>query len=225
MGMYAHAEDIEFRLLSEVFEPVQYMQDNKLAGPNVEFLQELFTAANIKMPLIEVYPWARSYNIAQNEKNALIFSMVRTPIREPHFIWVGPIAKTTFHLYSLSERDDIQLNNVTEAKNYMIGLIKDDVSYQFFVEQGFVENENILLVSNFEENQRLFFEGKIDMLVSSPLMMEQFAKNRSLDHTSYKDKLRLPGMDVTFYLAANPNTDKQLIKKLRAHWPSKLYEY
>lgn len=225
MGMLAQAEDIEFRLLSEVFEPVQYMQDNNLAGPNVEFLQELFTAANIKMPLVEVYPWARSYNIALNEKNALIFSMVRTPIREPHFIWVGPMAKTTFYLYGLRKREDIQLNSVEDAKNYMIGLIKDDVSYQYFSKKGFVENENILLLSSFEKIQDLFFAGKIDMLVSSPIMIKKFTQDRNLDENIYQEKLRMPGMDVKFYLAANLNTDMQLVNALRKHWPSTLNEY
>ncbi len=221
----AQANQLEFRLLSEVYDPVQYIENNQLVGPNVEFLRKVFATANIPMPEVEVFHWARSYNIALTEKNALIFGMVKTPSREPHFIWVGPIAKSTFYLYGLNDRQDIQLNSLEDAKRYLIGVVKDDVSYQYLTNNGFSEGENLLLMSSFAKIQHLFFEGKVDMLVSSPLTIEKLASKHNLDNGAYRKLLPISGLDVTFYLAANINTDKALITTLQRHWPNTINQY
>lgn len=62
-------------------------------------------AASDKEPVIEVLPWARAMNIANQEPNVLLFATSINEQRRQEFDFVGPIAETRIQLYARMDDD------------------------------------------------------------------------------------------------------------------------
>ena len=79
------------RILTENLPPLNYVKDGALIGPSVEMVKEIQKRIG-STEEIQVYPWARAYQIALNEENVVLFGVSHTPPREDKFKWVGPLA-------------------------------------------------------------------------------------------------------------------------------------
>ena len=66
----------EIRFITEIMSPFQVKERGRLTGFAVEIIDEVITRVQPKTR-IEVYPWARAYNIALNEPNVFIFTLVK----------------------------------------------------------------------------------------------------------------------------------------------------
>ena len=89
----------KLKVVTEIIAPFQLQNDNgELTGFSVEIIQALFDEIDLQ-PNIIVMPWARAYDVAKNEPNVLIFSIARTPHREPMFHWIGNITHETFSFW------------------------------------------------------------------------------------------------------------------------------
>jgi polar amino acid transport system substrate-binding protein len=65
------------------------------------------------------------------------------------FKCVGDITKSSISLYSLAS-NPIQISQLDEAKKYKIAVIRDDVTHHFLINNGFVEDENIYVMDNYD---------------------------------------------------------------------------
>ena len=72
-------------------------------------------------------------------KNVLIYSIMRTEQREKLFKWIGPLTPLRTRIFSLKSRNDIVINNIKDAKKYKIGLVRGDARAQFFKNLGVVK--------------------------------------------------------------------------------------
>ena len=91
-----------------------------MKGVSTEVVLAVLKEVNVKAK-IELYPWARAYQIATTKKNHLIYSIGRIPERENLFHWVGTIAPYKTSLYKLKIRKDIKIGSLNDAKRYTIG--------------------------------------------------------------------------------------------------------
>ena len=215
----------KLRMVTEIVDPFQVIKNDQVTGIAVEHIRTIFDKAKIEMPKVEAHPWSRAFKIAKERPNTLIFGMVRTADREPDFEWVGKFAETSFHLFGLKSNRHIRIRTLQDVKRYSIALRRGDVSYEYFRKHGFYESENVLLVFEREIVDRLFFNNKLDLIISSPFLMSQQARIYNTDIDLYETKFRLSDLDVEFYLAAHPKTDRTLIRKLREHWPKEHLQY
>lgn len=111
---------LELAALTEALPPLNYELDGKVTGFSSELLDLIGAEADVTMAKA-VLPWARAYERTSREKNTLIYSMVRTPEREPLFQWVGPISARRILLYKHHDRTDIVLKTLDDARPYRIG--------------------------------------------------------------------------------------------------------
>ena len=79
----------ELLILTENLPPLNYVENGVLVGPAVEIVQEIQRRIGSDEN-IQVYPWARAYQTALEEKNIILFCMTRTNEREDRFIWLIP---------------------------------------------------------------------------------------------------------------------------------------
>lgn len=215
----------EVRLVSEVIAPFQILRDGQLNGKNVEFLRSVFARAGLSFPSVEVFPWARAYQTALRQPNTMVFATVRTPEREADFIWVGPLAKSEYYLFGLKSRKDIQIDSLPAAKGFRIGTTNRDASHEYLSRHGFKDDVNLLLLPDWSQVERLFFNQKLDLIVSSPFFLAHQVKKFGLQMSMFEPKYHLSALDVTFYLAANRQTDPRMIELLRRHWPKQINAY
>ena len=119
------------RIVSEKLPPLQYIEkDGSITGAMVDIVKLLLQRANLEAD-IEILPWARSYQIALERKNTLIFSMLRGENRESEFIWLGKIFAIDSYLVALKGKQNFTVNSIEEAKKYSVGSIRQDLAESY----------------------------------------------------------------------------------------------
>lgn len=214
-----------FRIMTEIMDPFQVMERGKLKGSNVDFVRKVFSSAKIDLPRIDVYPWPRAFESAQQPGNRFIFPMVRTPEREDRFNWVGKIAESEFFLYGLKSDQSIGIGKLADAKQFKIALMKNDVAYNYFKRNGFNDGEHLLVMSERETIEKLFFNGRLPVIISSPFLINQQARLHGKNPQDYEKKYFLADLTVEFYLASSLTTDRNLIKLLQQNWPDEVLKH
>ena len=131
MLLVSSVHAVELKVVTEDFPPFNYKERDKITGMSTEVVQEVLKEVGIKTK-IEVYPWVRSYKMALNNKNILIYSIARTKHREKLFKWIGNISPYNVYIYKLKSRDDIKFDSLESAKKYIFGGVKEDVKQQHF---------------------------------------------------------------------------------------------
>nr|BFE97768.1 hypothetical protein GCM10020185_83040 [Pseudomonas brassicacearum subsp. brassicacearum] len=80
----AGAAEAPLRIVTEELPPYNMTQNGRMTGMSTEVVQAVLKEVGMDAP-IHSMPWARAYELALNESNVLIYSIVRTPAREPLF--------------------------------------------------------------------------------------------------------------------------------------------
>lgn len=140
--------------------------DGQIVGESTEHVREILEFANIPYNMY-LYPWARSYHLAQTEPNTLIFTISKTKERQSLFHWFCPISKPTrISLYQLKE-SNIALTTVEDAKQYSIGVMRSDNSHELLNKMGFIDGEQLDVSSQEDANINKLFAQRVDLIVQS----------------------------------------------------------
>lgn len=116
---------------------------------------------------ITVYPWARSYHLAMTKPNVLIYSIFRTPEREPNFHWFCPIhQQTPVNVYKLKS-NVTDISKLMPLKQAAIGVLRNDNSHTYMLKHGFKEQQNLIVSGSEETNIKNLLNGKIDAIIQS----------------------------------------------------------
>ncbi len=91
---------IKVNVVTEDAYPFQYIKNNKIVGPTTDLVKKLLTEAHVDYE-INMYPWARAYNLALSKPNTIIYSIARTKEREDKFLWIGSLMQLKYALYGL----------------------------------------------------------------------------------------------------------------------------
>ncbi|WP_367847579.1 substrate-binding periplasmic protein [Rhodoferax sp. WC2427] len=193
--------------------PFVYMQDGKIAGPATEVLEKTLQLAGIKDYRLNVYPWARAYDMAQNEPNVLIYLVARTPEREAKFQWVGEFMQTRYHLYKLRERADIRASNLDAARQFTIGVMRDDLRHQFLQQQGFTR---LVMSAQTSENFGQLLKHKVDMVPLSEAGAEAQCRSTAFDCAGLERVLPLDALTTGLYMAYSLGTPPALVQRTQA---------
>lgn len=203
------------KVVTTEFPPYSYREHGTFKGTATEVVNRAIEASGLEVSSLRSYPWARTYELARDEPNTLIYSIARTPEREELFHWVGTIAPFHVNLYRLKQRQDVQVQTLEEAKSYLVGGEYQDVKQAYLVKQGFVIGKNIILSPNDENNIRMLFAGRIDLLpfnaATLPIMLEQLG----LDPDAVEPVLNLEEISFELYMAFNINTPIEVVERLR----------
>ena len=171
------AAPAKLTLYTEHFPPYSFLQQQQVRGINADLLRFACERAEIECEFV-TYPWLRAFELVQKNPQSGIFSIVRTAKRVPLFQWVGPLVSSNAYLYRLKHRTDIKLQNLNDAKAYSIGVAHGDVYEEFFLAHGFAHGKNLVKFSTKSESFPLFLKGKIDLLISSELVVKAWLQQQ-----------------------------------------------
>ncbi|CAN7414038.1 transporter substrate-binding domain-containing protein [Pseudoduganella sp. LjRoot289] len=200
--------------VTEEFPPFNYTENGKLAGYGVELAQAVLEGAGVDYAMAS-YPWARAYEMAQQQPNVLIFSMTRTPDREKLFHWIAPLAKRRVYLYKLAARTDIKVQGMLDLRRYSIATNRGDVVHKQLKALGLEEGQNIDLSDTDLANVRKLAAGRVELIAESELSMRVMAASAGLPMEKLERTIVLPG-DYDYYIAASLKTPEATVRALRA---------
>jgi polar amino acid transport system substrate-binding protein len=190
--------------------PFVFLQDGKVVGPATEVLEKTLQLAGIQDYRLNLYPWARAYDMALNEPNVLIYLVARTPEREAKFQWVGEFMQTRYHLYKLRYRADIQARTLDAARDYTIGVMRDDLRHQYLQQQGF--KRLVISAHNFAQ----LVNRKVDMVPLSESGAEAQCRNARFDCAGLEKVLPLDSLNTGLYMAYSLGTPPTVVERTQA---------
>ena len=123
-------------IYTEEFPPYNFTENNKIVGVSTEVVEAVMKTAGLDYEIVS-YPWARTYKLAADSPNSLIFSISRRPKRETTFKWIGVITPSKHSVFALKSRLDIKIKKLEDLKAYTIGTTIGDARETYLLENGF----------------------------------------------------------------------------------------
>ncbi|MCI2283175.1 hypothetical protein L3081_06945 [Colwellia sp. MSW7] len=185
-----------------------------MSGISTEIIEATLKATNYDYD-ITAYPWSISFSRAKREQNTCIYSLGRIPDRESLFEWVGHIISSTISLYSLASKQ-ILITNLNDAKKYKTAVIRDDVTHHFLLSKGFIENENLYVMDNYDSLLKLLEtpNRNIDLVVLNDDLIYNRVKSTEAA-SKYKNVYNMQELTLNFHFACSLNTEKNIVKDLK----------
>ncbi len=148
--------------VTEEFYPFNYTEEDAVTGFAVELLELVFTHILLEKPDVKVLPWARGYKMLGTEDDVVLFTTANTPIRHPLFQWACPIKESQMMFFALAS-NRIEINELDDAKQYMVGTLKSFATDQYLRGKGF-KPPGLLAVDTTEQNINKLLMGRIDLV-------------------------------------------------------------
>ena len=198
-------------VVTELSPPNQTLINNQVSGESTELVKAIFAKANIN-PNIELYPWARAYNMALKRPNIFIYSMAKTPEREKHFHWIGEVATYQMGFVKLSSRTDINITSNEQAKDYKIAVQRNDLAAQRLTDRGYT----VVYTSDINKSYQLLMSGKVDLIIDDKNYLTAMADQLAQDESRFTFVHAIDFLSINGYLAANKHTNPRYIMALKA---------
>ena len=209
----AFGQDIT--IVTEEWPPYNYSEDGEAKGVVTDIVKEVMSRAGMGYT-IEVLPWARSYKMAMEEENVMIYSIFKLPNRESLFQWI-PVEGLAVRMYLFKprHRTDIHIDSLESAKQFVVGVTRDTSTHHYLLNQGFEENTNLIPLPSEKQNIQLTLPGveRTDLLTGDILSLTRWLKLSGLDNDYLEEQLFLFKEDI--YFAFGLKTSPGLVDRIR----------
>ena len=197
-------------ILTENLPPLNYLENGVLVGPAVEIVKEIQRRIG-SQEKIHVYPWARAYQTALEEKNVILFSVARTKIREDKFIWIGQVAKKR-DILAAKKGSGIKINSLKDAQKVShIGTLRDDTKEHYLKKHGFT---NLVPTHDDQRNAKKLVLGRIDLWATKKPGLLTICKLADVDYREIEEVYSI--MESSISIAASKQTSVEIIDKWRS---------
>lgn len=205
----------EIQVVTENWPPFNYQNSQgEIVGSNTNNVKKILSLSELSHE-IKLYPWARTYKLAESQKNHLIYSLYRTSEREQHFHWFCPIAPSIkLHLIKLST-SDISISNYTQAKAYKIGVVRKDAPNMYLLSEGFKPGINLYETTNENSNIQQLLNGTVDFIVQSQQSIDYRLSLIKQPKHIVEVSVELPISSNEVCMAMNINSDIKIVNKLK----------
>ena len=187
--------------------PASMRDGDAVIGSATDKVRELMARAGIGY-VIELLPWKRAYTMAQQRKDACVYSTTRTPEREALFKWVGPTDEGDWVLLGRADRN-LQLHSLEDARGLRIGTYNGDARDEYLRARGFLVDP----APNDLINPRKLLLNRIDLWAASlrrgSEVLEQHGWAQQIVPLLTFNRVKL-------YLACNPGVPDALVERMNA---------
>lgn len=188
-------------------------QNSKPTGALVDMIDAVMQQA--KLPyIIELMPFARIYNSTIKQDNVVMLSLMKSDDRAEKFKWIGKSYKSQAFLVGLKSRADINIKNLEQAKQYVVGTIRGYHSAQYLKDAGFTEQKNLHLSVNYKHMWRMLFEKHIDFILTNFVAIEREVNSVGFDQRKIKPVIELTDFPGDLFLATGLSTPDDTVNTL-----------
>jgi len=206
-----YAKNIE--VYTEFLPPFQLMLANQVTGSATVQVKQILE--NAQLPYhIQMVPWARAYNIVKSSPNTFIYSINRTPEREPYFHWITVVGKISNGFIALTS-EQTHVSNLEDIKHEVTAVVRNGYANELLQEKGFIQNKNLYVVSTLEQQIPLLLNGKIKYIFSNLQSVQHAMLSLQLDPSLVKVIYTEAAWTRDLYLATNLNTDPDILRQIK----------
>ncbi|MDV2480849.1 transporter substrate-binding domain-containing protein [Methanoculleus sp. Wushi-C6] len=196
--------------LTEEWAPFNYQEDGNVTGISVEILEAVFekTGADRTRTDVRIVPLAEGFRAAQNDTGTVLFSIVRTPEREPLYRWAGPFTRASFVLYAPMDRN-ITIASPEDLNSYRIGAVEDSIENDLLLGQG-VNASRLVSGETPADLLRMLEEREIDLWATGDLAGRHQMLQTATDPDAYEIVYTLSEND--FYFIFSRDVPETLVR-------------
>ena len=187
-----------------------YLLDDKLVGPGIHIASDTLKSADLGDFHMTLYPWARAYEMALREPNVLIFPLDRTPAREQLFKWVGEIHRSTSRFYKLRDAEPITIGSLEEAKQYSIGVVRNDAKQIYLQDRGF---KRLVVSADNHDNFQKLLNHQVQLVPMPENTARLMSQDAQMDFNLLEEVYALDEQPHRVYLAFSLNTPDETVAK------------
>lgn len=210
---FVMAEKVQ--LYTEHLPPFQMVNEQKqvVGGIAHVVVKELMDRLHLQASYIPL-PWARAYLLTQEQKNALIYSIARSPKRENKFQWIGKIKQVRYFFYGATgDEENINLAD-RKIRSLNVVVVRGSIEYDLLSQIGFEDNKNLFIADSYIAAFRMAQIGRVDAVYSSEFSYIAIARTLGLDKNVLHPIYTL-NQSLDMYVAANKDSDPEFIKAMQ----------
>ena len=205
-------------IYTEEVAPYNFTEGNKIVGVSTEVVEAVMNKAGLDYEMVS-YPWARTYKLATERPNSLIFSISRRPKRETTFKWIGVIVPSRHSVFALKSRTDIKIENIGDLRKYTIGTTLGDARETYLLENGFKISDLQRVAgktANLQNYKKLKL-GRIDLWPMSEAIAYYIVRKSGDDPDRQIRKVYLfeEMSKGGYYIASSLQTSDDIVKTIR----------
>ena len=169
-------------IVTEEWPPYNYTnKKGEIVGSSTEIIKKVMNKTDLDYK-IEIYSWVKAYKIVTTQPNTLIYTIYRNPQRESSFKWICPLNNThNLSFYSLKSSIDITVTKLDDVKNYLVGVVNQDVTFDYLVNNEFKVGKHLAIDSDEFANVRKLIKGRVDLIIQEEQALKFRLKRESLD--------------------------------------------
>ncbi|MDP2562523.1 transporter substrate-binding domain-containing protein [Psychrobium sp. 1_MG-2023] len=198
------------KVVTEHLSPFQIVKNNgNLDGYSVDVISQLF-ALTQDTPQTQVLPWARAYKTALTEPNVLIYSLIRNREREDKFHWVGQLTTQRIYIWGLRSKFPQPFDSIEQAKEYRISTPQAYTTAAYLERNDF---KHVYLTGQYEQNIGMLLKDRIDLIISSPVVLHELAKKKLIDSSQLVPLIEVTELESNVYVALSKGSDSALVSR------------
>jgi len=204
------AQEQSLRFVTEDLPPYQIVNDGKLvSGTSFDLVKQAIDEADLNAE-IELFPWARAFQMAKNMPNVVIFSMARTEKRESDFVWLHKLQPLIYRFYSSTKHNYDQQLILDNLQDVVTATVRGSYEEATVKRLGFDHKKNLIITKDYDSMWALLEQGTVDVVYAShiPENVKANSKHGFIAHKKIINQYDL-------YIAANKNSDKALIQRFK----------
>lgn len=199
---------------TEQLPPLNYQDGAQLTGFATDLLRMAAHDADLSLS-IELQPWARAYRTVLETPSSAIFSITRTPEREPLFHWVGPISPRQIKLYRLNARRDIHVQVEADLMRYTHGAMFESAAAKKLAGLGLQPGRGLDLGATDEITLKKMLLGRTDTVAMLDWAMAWQLKQQNVNPQLVRPIWLLDG-GSQYWFALNRDTPTHKVRRLQA---------
>ena len=196
--------------ITEDVPPFSYLDRGRFVGLANDVLDRVAAQSGLRVQR-SIQPFARGLRTVGEVHNSFLYVVVRTPAREPHYRWVGPLDDCDVAVLTLRSSGLDFSPTTPEARALRVGVIKGSPAGKMVREAGMPE-PSIYQTPGSETSTRMLFAGHLDMIAGLVLPYQHQAARLGLD----AGQLRVAHVlqkGYGCYFAFNPKVDPVLLRR------------
>ncbi|MGM9514951.1 substrate-binding periplasmic protein [Roseateles sp. DB2] len=196
--------------VTEDVPPFSYLEGGRFVGLANEVLDRIADQSGLRLQR-SIQPFARGLKTVGEVPNSFLYVVVRTPAREPHYRWVGPLDDCDVAVMTLRSSGLDFSPTTPDARALRIGVIKGSPAGRMVREAGMPER-SVYLTPGSETSTRMLYAGHLDMIAGLSLPYQHQATRLGLD-ASQLVVAHVLQKGYGCYFAFNPQVNEAVFKR------------
>ncbi|MFY1665846.1 substrate-binding periplasmic protein [Pseudomonas sp. Pseu.R1] len=196
-----------YQIVTEEWAPYNYTENNQLTGMTTDVVRAIMGLTGDNFETV-VLPSMRSAKVLNSRPRTILYSMFRTPDREPLYKWVGPIAEESIYPYQLASATPVntleQLMHAPQITTRIAGLIPNTLEAK-----GFTNLDKSATGS--DQLYRMLLVGRTDIIVGdTPAGVVYYSRQLNIPPATLR-RIPVELYRSSLYIAFSPDSEDSVV--------------